>query len=151
MPHQDTAVLTHPTIRNDDPNPFDWGVVSRVITGITAPLSVDQVRPVLGVKTTVLAPADTSPVLLAAANFPAPIPPQGGRRGLSIFNFSRTRFLHVQYTPVAITPVSPTSFTARVPPMSLYTLPWPSYTGDVSGSWSLGAGPGGYALVTETF
>jgi hypothetical protein len=143
------AFLTHPTVRNDDPNPADWGVVSRVITGLTAPLLVDQLRPTIGLTSIVTDPGDTSTVLLAAANYPPSPPAVGGRRGLYIFNYSRTRFLYVLLNNGPAT-VSVMSFTARVPPLSLFTLQWPPYTGPVYGAWLTGPVTiPSYALVTE--
>lgn len=150
------AFLTHPTVRNTDPNIDDWGVVSRVITSIAGPLLVQEIRPTIAVKTTVTAPADTSQILIAAANLDSGAPLfSGGRRGLYIFNNSQTRFLYLLlFTPPGppAPPVSQSKFTLRVPPQSGYVMPYPMFTNEVWGAWfaaGVEVAPFGNAQVTE--
>lgn len=123
------ALVTYPTVRNDAPAADDWGVVVRILGSLVASFA----QPTLGTLTVV--PASAVPVLLLAAN--------GSRLGALVYNDSPSRFLYL----LLGAGVTPATFTARVPPQSLFTLPFPAYTGIITGVWT--GGGGGDAQVTE--
>src|SRR5574341_1942776 len=93
------AFLTHPTVRNTDPNPDDWGVVSRVITSVIGPLVVQEIRPFAAVKsppiTPVTMPGPPASTLIVSAAPPTGSFFTGGRRGLYIYNNSQVKFLYL--------------------------------------------------------
>lgn len=126
------ALVTYPVVRNDDPAPDDWGAVVRpIFTG--PPIPVTIAGPTVGTLTIV--PASLVTVVLLAAN--------ANRLGAFIHNNSASRFLYVRLGLGATT----AAFTTRVPPQSLFTLPFPAYTGVITGVWTAG-GPSD-AQVTE--
>jgi hypothetical protein len=124
------ALVTYPTVRNDDPASDDWGVVARLVG---PPIPIEFAQPTIGTLTIV--PASLVTVVLLAAN--------ADRLGALIHNNSPSRFLHVRLGPGATT----SAFTARLPPQSLFTLPFPAYTGVITGIWT--AGSPSDAQVTE--
>lgn len=64
------------------------------------------------------------------------------RKGVIIDNNS-TQELKIKYGSTA----SATSYSVRIPPGWLWTMPWPIYTGQIDGIW--GADGSGAAYITE--
>jgi hypothetical protein len=166
------AFLTHPTVRNTDPNIDDWGVVSRVITSIVGPLLVQElrpftvIRPVVPPVATMPNPAGIAGSLIVAASPPGPSPLfSGGRRGLYVYNNSQIKFLYLCLVsgPISVPPplplpvvpiISQSSFTLRLAPQSEYVVPFPIFSGWIFGAFSPGipdAPPFGNVLVAELF
>lgn len=162
------AFLTHPTVRNTDPNTDDWGVVSRVITSAVGPLVIQEVRSNLAVRTSVVPatmpnPSGVTGTLIVSANPPSAAPLfSGGRRGLHIVNNSQIKFLYLTFVsgpgaqPPGPPPPAPTisqgSFTLRLAPQAEYVTSFPVFTGWVFGAFSPGGtdtAPFGNVLVTE--
>jgi len=160
--------LTHPTVRNTDPNVDDWGVVSRVITSILGPLVVQEIRPFGAIKTTiapVTMPGPPLSTLIITANPATGAFFSGGRRGLYIYNNSQVKFLYLRLVagpvlqpPAPIPPPAPLitqgNFTLRLPPQSDYVVPFPIFTGFIFGAFAPGPvdAPGfGNVQVTELF
>lgn len=165
------AFLTHPTVRNTDPNIDDWGVVSRVITSIVGPLLVQEIRPFTAIRTSVVpvtmpTPAGIAGSVIVVAAPPGPSPLfSGGRRGLYVYNNSQIKFLYLTLVsgpssvppplpPVVAPIVSQSSFTLRLAPQSEYVMPFPIFTGYIFGAFSPGGAdvaPFGNVCVTELF
>jgi hypothetical protein len=127
------------SILNEPPTGNEWAEVVRVIGPVDVnivgggpiPVTIEQPP-----NSTVTAVAQsTSSVVLAAAN--------SDRRGLAIYNNSN-RVLFVRAATGAAT-VS--NFTVRLNRNDYYELPFPVYTGVVTGIWA--SGSGGAAQVTE--
>lgn len=161
------AFLTHPTIRNTDPNLDDWGVVARIIA--SSPLVVQEARPNVATKSSVTPltmPAGGGPVagtLLAPANPSSGSPLfSGGRRGFLVFNNSQVKFLYLSFVtgpaappvpPPPATMISQSDFTLRLAPQSEYVMPFPMFLGYIFGAFgpstSSDTAPFGNVLVTE--
>jgi hypothetical protein len=123
--------VTHPSVRNDPPDPDDWGVVVRPI-GIGV-IIVSQTQPTTATHTVVV--ATVVPTVLLAAN--------AVRLGAVFYNNSAGRFLFLRLGAGATT----VAFSVRIGPQGFYEVEWPTYTGIVTGVWSAGA-PGD-AQITE--
>ncbi len=110
--------------------PIDANIIS-IDPGIVFPITIEQPP-----DSTVVAIAQTtSSAVLAAAN--------ADRRGLSIYNNSN-RVMFVRASAGAATL---SNWTVRLGRNDYYELPFPVYTGEVTGIWA--SGSGGSAQVTE--
>jgi hypothetical protein len=102
------------------------GMPSSTSTSAVAP------APAAGAMTSVAAAVTSTTVLAANAN----------RKGAVVFNDSSANL----YLALSASAASVTAYTVKVSPATLYEVPWPVYTGQLTGIWDAAVGS---ARVTE--
>jgi hypothetical protein len=124
------GIVTFPAVRDSDPSPSDFGVVSRIITSTAAPLVTEEKPAQFAIRTSVFPDAGPSPgpkVLLEALDL---------RRGAILVNNSPTATLYIALETAGVPlTVSPSFFTFALPPMGSFIMPFPPFEGRIDGYW----------------
>lgn len=134
--------VTAPVVRNDPPDPTDFGIVARVLPGppIVVTMAEDQPGNVVVSRVAL----NVASVQLVAAEVVVP-PNPPSRKTVSIYNDSNQDM----YVLLGPGPASAINFTVLLHPTEFYETADPHFIGEINAIWA-GAGAGGAQVTVES-